>query len=588
MDLFSVFTMLGGLALFLYGMTMMGASLEKLSGNRLEKLIENLTASPLKAVMLGAGVTAVIQSSSATTVMVVGFVNSGIMKLSSAIGIIMGANIGTTITSWLLSLTGIESSNFIIKLFKPSSFSPILAFIGIILIMTSNSDNDKNKHIGETMVGFAILMFGMGTMSDAVKPLAEVEAFTNILVMFQNPILGILVGALLTAVIQSSSASVGVLQALSLTGAFTYSAVIPIIMGQNIGTCVTAMISSIGANRNARRTAFVHLYFNLIGTIIFMLLYFGINYLIGFSFASNTVYPFGIAVVHTVFNLFTTLALLPFTKLLEKLAYITLPLTEIEKVKGTEFALLDNRFLSTPTFALEQAYSVTYKMSLKTKEAITMAIGLTNNYNLENVSKLEKLELTVNDYDTRLKSYLMKISSEDLNKKDSRTSSIIQHIIIDLERIGDHSINVLKINRGMNKRGYQFSETALRQINIYQEALLEILDLTAKTIYDKNADTAKTVEALEEVIDIINKKVKKDHLKRLRKGTCTVEVGLYLADLCNNYERVGDHCANIAVSILQIHEEDIDSHTYVDKLLSDEDPVFEERFNYYQEKYKLK
>jgi phosphate:Na+ symporter len=587
MDLFSVFTMLGGLALFLYGMTMMGASLEKLSGNRLERLIENLTASPLKAVCLGAGVTAVIQSSSATTVMVVGFVNSGIMKLSQAIGIIMGANVGTTITSWLLSLTGIESSNFFIKLFKPSSFSPILAFIGIILIMNSNSEKDKNKHIGETMVGFAILMFGMSAMSGAVKPLAEVEGFTNLLVMFQNPILGILVGALLTAVIQSSSASVGVLQALSLTGAFSYSAVIPIIMGQNIGTCVTAMISAIGANRNARRTAFVHLYFNLIGTLLFMAIYFGINALIGFSFANQTIYPFGIAIVHTVFNIFTTLALLPFTKFLEKLAYLTLPLTEVEKNKSTEFALLDNRFLSTPTFALEQAYSVTFKMSVKTKEQIMMAIDLINDYNPEKVEKLEKLELVVNDYDTRLKSYLMRISSENLNNRDSRAVSIIQHIIIDLERIGDHSINILKINRGMNKHGYVFSDIASEHVDTYQKALVEILELTSITIYDKDADTAKTVEALEEVIDIINKKVKKDHLRRLRKGTCTVEVGLYLADLCNNYERVGDHCANIAVSILQLHQDDVDSHSYVDKLLSEEDPEFEDRFNFYKEKYKL-
>ena len=380
MDIFAVLTVIGGLALFLYGMNVMGTGLEKVSGGKLERVLEKLTNNPLKGVLLGAGVTAVIQSSSATTVMVVGFVNSGIMKLSQAIGIIMGANIGTTITSWLLSLSGISSDNIFINLLKPSSFAPIFAMVGVLLLMLGKKS--KKSDVGEILLGFSILMTGMEAMSGAVKPLADVPEFTNMLVMFHNPLLGILVGALLTAIIQSSAASVGILQALSVTGAFTYSSAIPIILGQNIGTCVTAMLSSIGANRNAKRTAFVHLYFNIVGTVLFLVLYFALNAVFQFPFADKTIGAAGIALIHSIFNIFATVVLFPFTKGLEKLAYLTLPITEEEKSKTgvQEFPLLDDRFLATPSFAIEQCHSMSIEMANLSKDSFLEAIGLLENY----------------------------------------------------------------------------------------------------------------------------------------------------------------------------------------------------------------
>ncbi len=412
MDIFRFLSLVGGLALFLYGMHVMGGGLEKLSGGKLERVLEKLTSNPLKAVLLGAGVTAVIQSSSATTVMLVGFVNSGIMKLSQAIGIIMGANIGTTMTSWLLSLTGIEGGNFFVRMLKPSSFSPILALIGIILLLGAKSS--KKKDIAEIFLGFAVLMFGMETMSGAVKPLADVPEFTGILTKFSNPLLGILVGALLTAVIQSSSASVGILQALSVTGAFTYRSVIPIIMGQNIGTCVTAMISAVGANKGARRTAFVHLYFNVIGSLVFLAVYMGLDSVLQFGFAGDTVGAAGIAAIHSVFNIFATLVLLPFTRGLEKLAYLTIPVTEDERQeagRGDEFKVLDERFLSTPGYAIEQCISLAKKMAALSGETIREAIGLIGDYSQNRAELVQQQEELLDQYEDKLSAYLTRLSS---------------------------------------------------------------------------------------------------------------------------------------------------------------------------------
>ena len=424
MDIFGVLTLVGGLALFLYGMNVMGAGLEKMSGGKLERILENLTSNPIKAVLLGAGVTAVIQSSSATTVMVVGFVNSGIMKLSQAIGIIMGANVGTTITSWLLSLTGIEGGSFFVQMLKPSSFAPILALIGIIFIMSGKSD--KKKDIGEILLGFTVLMQGMELMSGAVKPLANVPEFTNILTMFDNPLLGVIAGALLTAVIQSSSASVGILQALSVTGAFSYGSVIPIIMGQNIGTCVTAMISSVGANKGAKRTAFVHLYFNIIGTVIFLTLFYVGDAIFSFSFTDQTVGVAGIALVHSIFNIFTTLVLLPFTKGLEKLAYLTLPLTEDEKNTTEDiFAILDERFLSSPAFAIEQCRSLVSQMAEMTRASILEAMEVLTDYSEEKAADVIKKENLVDTYDDKIGAYLTKLSSENLSYNDTSSSNNI-------------------------------------------------------------------------------------------------------------------------------------------------------------------
>lgn len=586
MDIFGILTLVGGLALFLYGMSVMGNSLEKLSGGRLERILEKLTSNPIKAVLLGAGVTAVIQSSSATTVMVVGFVNSGIMKLSQAIGIVMGANIGTTVTAWILSLTGLEGDNLWIQLLKPTSFTPVLAAIGVILYM---GKSEKKKVLGEIFLGFAVLMFGMDAMSGAVEPLKDVPEFTNILMMFKNPLLGVMVGAILTGIIQSSSASVGILQALSVTGAFTFSSVIPIIMGQNIGTCVTALLSSIGANRGARRTAFVHLYFNIIGTILFMTLYFGINAAIGFSFADDVVGAAEIAMVHTIFNCFTTLVLLPFTKGLEKLAYLTLPLTEDEKEQeaDSEFKVLDNRFLQTPGFAIEQCKELAGKMAGLSKECFLKAMAILDGYSEEAAEEVIALENKIDVYDDKIGVYLTKLSSQDLSQKDSQNLSTLQHCLTDLERISDHAVNVVESVQEMNKRELQFSKKAQEEMRIYRSAIEDILDRATGAFVAQDVQRALTVEPLEEVIDKLNKDVKKRHIKRLRKGKCTIDLGLILSDIATNFERVADHCSNIAVCLIQVQDNELEAHSYINQLKDGEHLSFEKQVELLEQKYSL-
>ena len=581
-----VLTLIGGLALFLYGMNVMGAGLEKMSGGKLERILENLTSSPIKAVLLGAGVTAVIQSSSATTVMVVGFVNSGIMKLSQAIGIIMGANIGTTITAWILSLSGIESSSFFLQMLKPSSFSPILAIVGIILVMSSKSD--KKKDVGEILLGFAVLMYGMQAMSGAVEPLKDVPEFTNILMMFKNPILGVLAGAILTGIIQSSSASVGILQALSVTGGFTFASVIPIILGQNIGTCVTALISAVGANRGARRTAFVHLYFNLIGTVLFLTLFYIGNAIFNFSFADQIVGAADIATVHTIFNVFTTLVLLPFTKGLEKLAYLTLPLTAEEKEEKEDvFQILDERFLNSPTFAIEQCRSLVGQMAVMAKDGFLEAVSTLTHYSEEKVEHVIKLENRVDVYEDKLTAYLTKLSSGNLSYKDSLSVTSLLHCVTDLERISDHSINVVENAKQMQKDGTEFSKKAKEEMRIYGMALEDILERSTKAFIEEDVALARTVEPLEEVIDGINKKVKKHHMKRLNKGKCTIELGLVLSDLAMNYERVADHCSNIAVYMLQLKNNQLAEHSYAEQMDAEESAEFIRLVQEFGEKYEL-
>lgn len=586
MDIFGVLTLVGGLALFLYGMNVMGAGLEKMSGGKLERILENLTSNPIKAVLLGAGVTAVIQSSSATTVMVVGFVNSGIMKLSQAIGIIMGANIGTTMTAWLLSLTGIEGGNFFIQMLKPSSFAPILAAIGIIFIMSGKSD--KKKDVGEILLGFTVLMQGMELMSGAVEPLADVPEFTNILTMFDNPVFGVIAGALLTAIIQSSSASVGILQALSVTGVFSYGSVIPIIMGQNIGTCVTAMISAIGANRGARRTAFVHLYFNIIGTILFLLLFYTGNAIIGFSFADETVGAAGIALIHSIFNIFTTLVLLPFTKGLEKLAYLTLPLTEDEKNTTEDvFAILDERFLSSPAFAIEQCRSLVSQMAEMTRASILEAMEVLADYSEEKAADVVKKENLVDTYDDKIGAYLTKLSSENLSYNDSLRATSLLHCLTDFERISDHAINIVENAQQMHKDGLEFSKKGSEEMAVFGAAIRDILDRTTNAFVTNDQELARTVAPLEEVIDELNKDVKKHHMKRLRKGKCTIELGLVLSDLAMNYERVADHCSNIAVYMMQLKDTQLEEHSYTEQLDEVESAEFTRLLQEFGEKYEL-
>lgn len=588
MNIFGFLSLLGGLALFLYGMNVMGGGLEKVSGGKLERILEKLTSNPLKAVLLGAGVTAVIQSSSATTVMLVGFVNSGIMKLSQAIGIIMGANIGTTATSWLLSLTGIESDNFFISMLKPTSFSPILAMIGIILIMSSK--NDRKKDVGEILIGFAVLMFGMDTMSSAVKPLADVPEFTGILTKFTNPFLGVLVGAVLTAIIQSSSASVGILQALSVTGAFTYGSVIPIIMGQNIGTCVTAMLSAVGANKGAKRTAFVHLYFNVIGAVTFLILYMVLNSIFHFSFADETVGIAGIAAIHSIFNIFATLLLLPFTKGLEKLAYLTIPADESERSEGSDeerFQILDSRFLATPNFAIEQCITLAKQMAQIAKEAMVSSKNLFTDFSPEQADLVENQETLIDKYDDKLTAYLVQLNGQNLSYRESQMVSTLMHSINDFERIGDHAMNLVEIARKMQRKELAFSKKAQEEMEVFGNAVEDILDRSVRAFVENDMELAQTVEPLEEVIDDLNKEVKKRHIKRLRKGKCTIDLGLVLADVAANYERVADHCSNLAVYMIQMEDNSIEAHEYVNTLTEENREQFEQMQEVYREKYQL-
>ena len=586
MDIFGVLTLIGGLALFLYGMNVMGAGLEKMSGGKLEKILETLTSNPIKAVLLGAGVTAVIQSSSATTVMVVGFVNSGIMKLSQAVGIIMGANIGTTVTSWLLSLSGLQGDNFFIQMLKPSSFSPILAMIGIILCMSKKSD--KKKDIGEILLGFAVLMYGMESMSGAVEPLADVPEFTNILTMFHNPFLGVLAGAVLTAIIQSSSASVGILQALSVTGAFTYGSVIPIIMGQNIGTCVTAMISAIGANRGAKRTAFVHLYFNVIGTILFLVLFYTGNALIGFEFTNEVVGAAGIAMIHTIFNVFATLVLLPFTKGLEKLAYLTIPKTaEEQNQKEDVFVILDDRFLSSPAFAIEQCHSLANQMAKITHEGFLEAMTVLDEYSEEKVGDVIAKENIVDTYDDKLSAYLTKLSSQNLSYKDSLKVTSLLHCLTDFERISDHALNIAEGAKELHQKKLSFSEAAAHELEVMEAALTEILSTAIRSFVNNDLQLAARVEPLEELIDNLCDEMKLHHVDRLQKGLCTLGQGFVFNDLLTNYERVADHCSNIAVALIELESDSFDTHEYLNSLKELKSDMYERYYEEYRRVYQL-
>ena len=582
MDFFSILTMLGGLALFLYGMNAMGDGLAKVSGGKLERILEKLTSSPIKAVLLGCGVTAVIQSSSATTVMVVGFVNSGIMKLEQAVGVIMGANIGTTVTSWMLSLTGIESDNFFMQLLKPTSFSPILALIGVILIMFVKSE--KKHDIGAIMLGFAILMFGMEMMSGAVEPLADVPEFTNILTMFSNPILG----TVLTAVIQSSSASVGILQALCATGSVSFATALPIIMGQNIGTCVTAMISSIGAKKNAKRAALVHLYFNIIGTLVFMIAFYSINAVVHFSFLGHSANAAGIAVIHSVFNIVATVMLLPFRKGLVKLACLTMPDSEEDlALAAKDENVLDVRFLEKPAFAVQQAKHAAVDMAEVSRRAVFTAMDLLTDFNEEKADQVERYEQKVDHYEDEIGTYLMQISGGQISREDSQTVAMLLHSIGDFERISDHAMNLCEVARQMQKKEGKFSKKAVEELKIYTDAVREIIAMSYQAFEEEDLKKAEMVEPLEEVIDHIDKEEKKRHMKRLRKEKCTIELGFCLSDIAMNLERIADHCSNIAVYMIQINEDVLDTHEYLDQVKQEDNEDFDVMYNQYRKKYAL-
>ena len=588
MDIFSALSLVGCLALFLYGMDLLGDGLTKVSGGKLEHILSVLTSTPLKGVFLGLGVTAVIQSSSATTVMVVGFVNSGIMNLNQAVGVIMGANIGTTVTAWILSLTGIQSNNFWVQLIKPSSFTPVLAMIGMIMVLTAK-DNLKKKSIGQILLGFTILMYGMTAMSDAVSPLADDPSFTHILVAFSNPVIGVLVGAALTAIIQSSSASVGILQALCSTGVIPVSTSVPIIMGQNIGTCITAIISSIGASKNAKRAALIHLYFNIIGTIIFMTVYMLLYKFADIAFFRETASEATVALVHSVFNVCTTCLLFPFNKVLVKLAYKSIKDDkEVERID--EFKSLDDRFLTRPGYAIEQSRELTYKMANIAKENVDLAIEVINGpYDKEKVKKIYALESKTDKYEDELGKYLIKISEKSMTKSGSMMVSHLLHCIGDIERLSDHAINITESATEMHEKKMQFSDEAKDDLVVFSKAVHDILDETVKVFTENDPEAAKSVEPFEEVIDELNTDVKNRHIKRLTEGKCTIELGFILSDVSTNYERIADHCSNIAlseVSFSHIDDDDFEGHEYT--LKTEDNEQFAKRVKEIKARYTLK
>ena len=556
MDFFNVLTLLGGLALFLFGMEVMGKSLEKSAGNRLKIILAKLTSNPIKGFLLGLVVTCIIQSSSATTVMVVGFVNSGVMLLEQSINIIIGANVGTAVTSWLLSLTGIESSNFVLKLFKPDSLAPICGVIGILMYM--GSKKQRKKDFGMIFLGFAALMFGMEIMSDAVKPLAEMESFKNLLVMYFNPILGVILGTVVTAIIQSSSASVGILQALSMTGAITFSTAIPIIVGQNIGTCVTALISSTGATRDARRASMIHLYFNVLGGIVWMGLFYLADAFINFAFMDAYVNPLMIAVVHTVFKVLCTALFLPLNKHLLKLASLTVK----EKKLGEEFELLDERLFMTPAIAVDHAASVSKLMAVKAKEGMQLAMQQLSSYSLVDDEKVVQMEDKVDQYEDKIGSYLVKLSSMAMEERESLELTKLLHMIGDLERISDHSVNIVESAREMHDKELKFSEGAMGEIQTMISAVNEILEYAIGAFTTSDMEMAMKVEPLEETIDTLRDMIKAKHIERLKQGDCTIELGFVLNDLLTNMERVSDHCSNVAMCLMEVANNRFDMHGY--------------------------
>ena len=582
MSILNIFSLMGGIALLLFGMTFMGDSLEKAAGSKLTSILESLTSNRLKGVLLGVGVTAIIQSSAATTVMVVGFVNSGIMRLSQAIGVIMGANIGTTATAWLLSLASIggEGSG-IIQLLKPSSFSPILAFIGTILYMFTKKQ--RTKDIGGIFLGFAILMTGMETMSAAVEPLADMPQFTNILLLFSNPILGVLSGAILTAIIQSSSASVGILQALAVTGSVTYANAIPIILGQNIGTCVTAIISSIGANKNAKRAAVFHLCFNIIGTTLFLVLFYLLNAIVKFSFINESISAVNVAVIHSIFNIFATVVLFPFGNALEKLACIIVP--DHGSDKSTQ--LLDERLLNTPSVAVAQAKKLTDHMAGLACQSLKKSMSLLENYDNKIAEEIADSEKEIDMYEDKLGTFLVKLSRESLSISDSHEVSNLLHTIGDFERMGDHAVNIYEVAAEIHSKKLTFSPNAMSEIQTISAAVTEIIDMTSQAFINENIELAKKVEPLEQLIDRLKKKMKSHHIKRLQSGECTIETGIVFSDLVTNYERVADHCSNVAVCLIQVSNDSFDTHEYLNHVKSDGENDFEENYEMYKNKYRI-
>ncbi len=582
MDLKHILMMICGLALFLYGMSTMGDGLEKFSGGKLERILEKLTSNTFKGFLLGALVTMVIQSSSATTVMVVGFINSGIMKLRQGVGIIIGANFGTVITSWILSLTGIEGDSLLMTMLKPQSFSAILALIGVALLMFFNS-SDKKKNLAIIFIGFAVLMVGMDQMSQAVAPLKDDPTFASFLTLFNNPAFGIFAGLVLTAIIQSSSASIGILQALSSTGVITYSMAVPIVLGQNIGTCVTALISCIGAKKNAKRAAFVHLYYNIIGVLAFCVVFYGAGFFIDYKFMTDTVNAADIAVIHTIFNIFEIILLLPLNRVLEKLACLTIR----DDDEVSEIPFIDERFLNTPAIATERARETGVKMARLSEGTLLGALELVDTYDEKLAETVAENEDLIDMYEDVIANYLVKLSAKELSEKDSKTVQILLHAIGDFERISDHAVNILEVAKEIKEKDIHFSQEAQAGVNVMMEALREIITNATMAFINNDVKLAEKIEPLEQVIDRLRDKLKEAHIKRLTNGECTIELGFVFSDLITNIERVSDHCSNIAIGVIEINHNGYEPHIYLHELKNSDDVQFNEDYRAYKEKYAL-
>ncbi len=579
MDIFSIITLLGGLAFFLYGMNVLSAGLERLAGSKLEGALKKITSNRVKALLLGMGITAAIQSSSAVTVMLVGLVNSGIMSIGQSIGVIMGSNIGTTLTAWILTLAGVESDVFWMKLLKPEVFSLAFAFVGIVLIMMAKSN--RKKDVGTILVGFAVLMYGMKLMSGAVSGLKDMPAFTNLLTAFTNPILGVLVGAFITAVIQSSSASVGILQALAMTGAVSFGAAIPIIMGQNIGTCITALISSMGVSRNAKKVAVVHVAFNLIGTAVCLAIYMLLDAFVGLTFTSQPIDAVGIALVHTAFNVFTTGLLLPFAKGLEWIANRVLPEQKEEKQQ-----MLDVRLMATPSVAVAECDALAAKMTNLAKDSLLASMSLLEKYDEETARQILAWENELDEYEDTLGTYLVQLSANSISEADSTRVSKILHGIGDFERLGDHAVNIMEAARELEQKKLCFSEVARRELGVLTGAVAEILDSACTCYTTGDTDLAMRIEPLEELVDNLVDRIKDKHILRLQAGECSIVLGFVLSDLLNNFERISDHCSNIGVAVIELGRRSFDTHKYLHELPK-EDPMFRGVYETYAAKYTL-
>ncbi|MBQ4054909.1 MAG: Na/Pi cotransporter family protein [Clostridia bacterium] len=571
----------GGLAFFLYGMNVMSSGLEKMAGGKLQRALNSMTSNPFKSLVLGAGITIAIQSSSALTVMLVGLVNSGIMQIGQTVGVIMGSNVGTTLTTWILSLAGIESNVLWLQLLKPKNFSLVFALVGILLIMISK--NNKKKDIGSILVGFAILMYSMELMGTAVDPLKESEQFASILTAFTNPLLGIAVGAVFTGVIQSSAASVSILQTLSLTGNITFGMAIPIIMGQNIGTCVTALISSIGVSRNARKVSVIHIAFNLIGTAVFLVLYYIFTLAFPLELLTQATTPFGIAISHSIFNIATTVMLLPFSKMLVNIANKVIPDKGDDKIAHP---FIDERLLATPSFAIQECRKMTVNMAEVANRTISASIRLLNNYNKEVADEIVSYEDTLDNYEDHLGTALVKISSHELSDVDGHEVSKLLHTIGDFERLGDHALNLMKVAEEIEEKKIVFSPDATKELETLGNAITEIMDITIAAFSENDVEMAKRVEPLEEVIDILIAESKTNHIERLRKGNCTIEMGFILSDWLTNYERISDHCSNIAVAVIELAHDSFDTHEYLNNLKQN-NPEFISLFEEFRAKYSV-